>query len=131
MEGIPAPAFPRSIWSKIRALPLATIAGFVLIGLFLYFCKIDNYAVRWRLMLPLAAVAGGLLFWRRQRGTGLESWICTSGLCILVALFLLRDIGMSNKLADLLDKMNSYKAQVDQASRELNHFFGRQPAPPR
>jgi len=131
MEEIPATANPRSVWNKIRSLPLATLAGFVLIGLFLYFCKIDEYAVRWRLMLPLAAVAGGILYWQRKSVSGIESWICTAGLCILVALFLLRDIGMSNKLAELLDKMTQYKSQVNQMSSELNHFFGRPTAPPR
>ena len=122
---------PRSRWSWIRSLPLATLAGLALVVLFLVFCKIDDYAVRWRIMLPLAAAAGGLLLWRRKRVSGLESWVCTAGLCLLAALFLLRDIGMSKKLAELLDKVNRYKTEVNQISTEFNRFFGRPTAPPR
>ena len=133
MEEIPTtpPVAPRSVWSWIRSIPLVTLAGLALVVLFLVFCKIDDYAVRWRIMLPLAAAAGGLLLWRRKRAPRLESWVCTAGLCLLAALFLLRDIGMSDKLAELLDKVNRYKAEVNQISTEFNRFFGRPTAPPR
>ena len=133
MEEIPTtpPVAPRSVWSWIRSIPLVTLAGLALVVLFLVFCKIDDYAVRWRIMLPLAAAAGGLLLWRRKRAPRLESWVCTAGLCLLAALFLLRDIGMSKKLATLLDTVDKYKTQVDQATRAINRFFDRPPSPPR
>ena len=131
MEAPRPPSAPRSRWSWIRSIPLATLAGLALVVLFLVFCKIDDYAVRWRIMLPIAAAAAGLLLWRRKRAPGLESWACTAGLCLLAALFLLRDIGMSGKLADLLDKVNQYKTGVNQMTTEINRFFGRQPTPPR
>lgn len=121
MEEIPP---KKTVWAALKSISPATYIGLALVVLFLVFCKIDDYAVRWRLMLPLAAAAGGLLFWRRKRGAGLESRICTAGLCMLVALFLLRDIGMSNKLAELLDQVNQYKSEVTHFSDELNRFFG-------
>ena len=123
MEEIQSQVPPRSLWSKIQSLPLVTLAGLALVVLFLIFCKIDDYAVRWRIMLPLAAVASGILLWRRKRAPTLESRICTAGLCLLVALFLLRDIGLSNKLAELLDKVTQYKTEVHQFSTELNRFI--------
>ena len=121
----------RSLWNRIRPLPLATLAGLALTALFLVFCKIDTYVVRWWLMLPLAAAAGGLLLWRRTRAPPVESRICSVGLCLLLALFLLRDIGMSKKLATLLDTVDKYQTQVDQATRAINRFFDRPPSPPR
>ena len=121
----------RSLWNRIRPLPLATLAGLALTALFLVFCKIDTYVVRWWLMLPLAAAAGGLLLWRRTRAPPVESRICSVGLCLLLALFLLRDIGMSKKLATLLDTVDKYKTQVDQTTRAINRFFDRPPSPPR
>lgn len=115
----------------LRSLPLATIAGLALVVLFLVFCKIDDYAVRWRIMLPLAVAAGGILFWRRKRAAGLEAKLCALGLGLLLVLFLLRDIGLSNKLAGLLDKVNQYKTQVNQMGAEFNRFFGHHTSPPR
>ena len=132
MENAPNPREAlRSLWNRIRPLPLATLAGLALTALFLVFCKIDTYVVRWWLMLPLAAAAGGLLLWRRTRAPPVESRICSVGLCLLLALFLLRDIGMSKKLATLLDTVDKYKTQVDQATRAINRFFDRPPSPPR
>lgn len=120
MEEIPP---KKTIWNTLKIISPATYFGLVLVVLFLIFCKIDDYAVRWQIMLPLAAVAGGLLYWRRKYAPILESRICTVGLCILVALFLLRDIGMSNKLAELLDKVNQCTTEVNQFSTELNRFI--------
>ena len=121
MEEIPP---QKTIWNTLKAISPATYIGLVLVVLFLVFCKIDDYAVRWRIMLPLAAAAGGLLYWRRKRGALLEARICTVSLCLLVGLFLLRDIGMSKRLAELLDKVTQYKTEVKQFSTELNRLIG-------
>lgn len=125
MDEIQQAEKPRTAWDRIRSVPLATLVGFALIALFLFFCRIDNYAVRWRIMLPIAAASGGLLYWRYKRAPIVESRVCAAGLCILVALFLLRDVGMSKKLAELLDKVNKVTTQINQMGSEFNRFFGR------
>lgn len=113
-----------ALWNAVRPFAPATWLGFAALGLFFICLSIDTCVVRWWLMLPLAA-AGGVLLWRRRRDAGrLEGRICTAALVVLLALFLLRDIGLSRKLAGLLDKVNQYKAEVDRATRELGHFFG-------
>lgn len=109
--------------AALKTFSPATGLGLLATILFLAFCRIDAYAVRWWLMLPLAAAAGGLFLWRRQRGSVAESRFCTLGLCLLFALVVLRDVGLSRKLADLLDTVNGYRSQVDQANAELNRFF--------
>jgi hypothetical protein len=114
----------KSVWANLKAISPATYIGLALVALFLYFCNIDTCAVRWRLMLPLAAAGIGLFQWRRKRAPAVEARICTAGLCLLVALFLLRDIGLSNQLAGLLDQMNQYKSQVNELSGALDRFFG-------
>jgi hypothetical protein len=118
MEESAPPEHSRSVWNTLKTFSPATFAGLTLVVLFLALCRIDTCVVRWWLMLPLAAAAGGTLLWRRTRAPEVESRICTAGLWILIALFFLRDIGLSCKLAELLDK-------VAKASRDFNHFFGR------
>ena len=97
MENAPNPRVAlRSLWNRIRPLPLATLAGLALTALFLVFCKIDTYVVRWWLMLPLAAAGGGLFLWRRKRGSAAESRVCTLGLCLLLALVVIPEIRISD-----------------------------------
>lgn len=109
----------------LKSFSPATGIGFALLVLFLVFCNIDAYAVRWWLMLPLAAAGSGLLFWRRQRAQGVEARLCAIGIGLFLALVVLRDIGLSRKLAGLLDKVNQYKSEVNQFTSEINRFFGR------
>ncbi len=119
------PAAKKTVWATLRSFSPATCLGLAALLLFLVFCNIDTVAVRWWLMLPLAAAGCGLFQWRRTRAApGLETRICAIGFYLLFALFLLRDIGLSNKLADLLDTVNNYKSQVDQATSEISRFFG-------
>lgn len=113
----------KTVWTVLATFSPATYLGWILLILFLVFCQIDAYAVRWWLMLPLAAIGCALLLWRRKRAAGLEARLCTLGFGLLFALFLLRDIGLSRKLADLLDTVNGYKTQVDQAASEISRFF--------
>ena len=113
----------KTVWSAIQSVSLATYLGWIALVLFLFFCRIDAYAIRWWLMLPLAAAAAGLFLWRRKRAPAAEARCCTLGLCLLLALVVLRDVGLSRKLAELYDKMQSYKTQVDQATSEIRHFF--------
>ena len=113
----------KTVWTVLWSVSLATYLGWIALVLFLFFCRIDAYAIRWWLMLPLAAAAAGLFLWRRKRAPAAEARCCTLGLCLLLALVVLRDVGLSRKLAELYDKMQSYKTQVDQATSEIRHFF--------
>ena len=113
----------KTVWTVLWSVSLATYLGWIALVLFLFFCRIDAYAIRWWLMLPLAAAAAGLFLWRRKRAPAAEARCCTLGLCLLLALVVLRDVGLSRKLAELYDKMQSYKIQVDQATSEIRHFF--------
>ena len=119
----PAPAPQNRIRPILRAIPWATVLGGLATVAFLVLCQHDNTVIRWRLMLPLAAAGGTLLLWRRRRAPVWEARICTLTLCVLLALVVLRDVGLSRKLAELYDKMQSYKTQVDQATSEIRHFF--------
>ena len=114
----------KTVWSVIQSVSLATYLGWIALVLFLFFCRIDAYAIRWWLMLPLAAAAAGLFLWRRKRAPAAEARCCTLGLCLLLALVVLRDIGLSRKLAELFDKVAAYKTQIDQAAGEISRFFG-------
>ncbi len=113
----------KNIWTTLASFSPATGLGWVLLVLFIVFCRIDAYVIRWWLMLPLAAAAAGLFLWRRKRASIVESRLRTLGLCLLLAFVVLRDVGLSRKLAELFDKMQSYKTQVDQATSEIHRFF--------
>ena len=118
------PAPQKTVWTRLKAVPLATVLGAALTVAFYVLCRYDNTAIRWWLMLPIATLGGGLLLWRRKRAPGAESQFCTVFLCLLLALLVLRDIGLSRKLAGLFDQMQHYKAQVNGVSDALDHFFG-------
>ena len=120
MEEI-APKKP--LLDTLKTFSPATVLGLLALVLFAVFCNIDTTAVRWWLMLPLAAAGGGLLLWRRTRAAGLEARLCSLGCALLLALVVLRDIGLSRKLAGLLDTMEQYKSQINKASTALDRFF--------
>ncbi|HAL92671.1 MAG TPA: hypothetical protein DCM68_06570 [Verrucomicrobia bacterium] len=115
----------QTVWDALKAFSPATGLGFVLLVLFLVFCNIDTTAVRWWLMLPLAAAGCALLLWRRKRAAGIEARLCAIGIGLFLALVVLRDIGLSRKLAELLDTVEQYKTEVGQMTSEINRFFGR------
>jgi hypothetical protein len=91
--------------------------------LFAVFTQIETCVVRWWLMLPIAAAGCGLLEGRRRSATGLEARVCTIGFWFLAAFLLLRDVGLSRKLAELFDKMKELNNQMGQMGLELNRFF--------
>ena len=120
----PAP-IPKTSWPDVlKNFSPATFVGIAGLVLFLVFCTIDTCIVRWWLMLPLAAAGSALFLWRRTRAAGAEARVCSAGLALLLALVVLRDVGLSRRLAGLFDQLTAYKTQVDQAGREINRFFG-------
>ena len=123
METAPAPAPPKTVWTVLKSVAPATWLGAACTVAFLVFCQFDNTVIRWWLMLPLAIAGGALLLWRRRRALGSEARACTLLLGLLLALVVLRDIGLSRKLAELYDKMNQYKTQVNELSGALDRFF--------
>ena len=112
-----------NVFAALKAFSPATGLGLLATILFLAFCRIDAYVVRWWLMLPLAAAGCGLFLWRRKRGSAAESRVCILGLRLLLALVVLRDVGLSRKLAGLFDTVSGYQSQVDRANAEINRFF--------
>ena len=123
MEPAPVPTPPKTAWTLLKSFSLATWLGAAGTLAFLVFCQSDSTVIRWWLMLPLAAAAGALLLWRRKRAPKSEARACTVILCLLLALVVLRDIGLSRKLAELFDKIEGYKTQFHQATSEIQHFF--------
>ena len=123
METAPAPVPPKTVWTLLRAIPWRILLGVLATLAFLILCRYDNAVIRWQLMLPLAAVGAGLLVWRRKRAPVWEARVCTLLLVVLFALVVLRDVGLSRKLAELYDKIESYKSQYHQATSEIRRFF--------
>ena len=119
----PAPGPQNRIWLILKAMPWITVLGGLATVAFLVLCQYDSTVIRWRLMLPLAAAGGTLLLWRRRRAPVWEARLCTLLLGLLLALVVLRDIGLSRKLAELYDKVEGYKTQVHQATSEISRFF--------
>ena len=119
----PAPTPQDRIRRILKAIPYATVLGGLATVAFLVLCQHDNTVIRWRLMLSLAAAGGALLLWRRRRAPIWEARLCTLLLGLLLALVVLRDIGLSRKLAELYDKVEGYKTQVHQATSEISRFF--------
>ena len=123
METAPAPVPPKTVWTLLRAIPWRILLGVLATLAFLILCRYDNAVIRWQLMLPLAAVGAGLLVWRRKRAPVWEARTCTLLLAVLFALVVMRDVGLSRKLAELYDKIESYKSQYHQATSEIRRFF--------
>lgn len=119
----PAPAPESTLLDTLKAFSPATFAGFALLVSFAVLTRIDTCVVRWWLMLPLAAAGCGLLEWRRRGATGLEARVCRAGFWLLIAFFLLRDIGLSGKLAELFDKMAEFNRNLNEVGVDLNRFF--------
>ena len=120
MEEI-APKKP--LLDTLKTFSPATALGLLALVLFGVFCTIDTTAVRWWLMLPLAAAGCALFLWRRTRAAGLEARLCSLGVALLLALVVLRDIGLSRKLAELLDTLEQYQTQIDEATTAIDRFF--------
>ena len=123
METAPAPAPQNNVWTVLKSVAPATWLGAACTVAFLVFCQFDNTVIRWWLMLPLAALGSALLLWRRKRAPAGEARVCAVLLGLLLALVVLRDIGLSRKLAGLFDKIEGYKTQFHQATSEFQRFF--------
>ena len=123
MEPAPDPAPQKTVWTVLTSVAPVTWLGAAGVVAFLVFCQFDNTVIRWWLMLPLAAAAAALLLWRRPHAPAGEARVCAVLLGLLLALVVLRDIGLSRKLAELFDKIESYKTQFHQATSEFQRFF--------
>ena len=119
----PAPAPESTLIDTLKTFSPATFAGLVLLVSFAVLTRFDTCVVRWWLMLPLAAAGCGLLEWRRRGAIGLEARVCRAGFWLLIAFFLLRDIGLSSKLAELFDKMAEFNRSLNEVGVDLNRFF--------
>ena len=125
MNETPPPPSSRlnAVLSVLKTFSPATFAGLALLVLFAVFTQIETCVVRWWLMLPIAAAGCGLLEGRRRSATGIEARVCAIGFWLLAAFVLLRDVGLSRKLAELLDKMAEFNRNVGEMGIELNRFF--------
>lgn len=112
--------------SGFRFHPL-TWAGLALVVLFLVLCGFDNTAIRWWLMLPLAGAGSAILLRQVRHAVGLERKVCLWGFWILLGLLVLRDLRMSQKLADLYDKMQEVSRNVNDAYRSFETFMNGKP----
>ena len=118
-----APAPEPALRDTLKTFSPATFAGLVLLVSFAVLTQVETCVVRCWLMLPLAAAGCGLLEWRRRGAIGLEARVCRAGFWLLIAFFLLRDIGLSSKLAELFDKMAEFNRSLNEVGVDLNRFF--------
>lgn len=80
-----------------------TLIALVLAVAFLVFQLVPDLRYIWWLNIP-AAAASGYMFWRQDGNvTGIEAKVCRYGLFAVAALFLWRDIYLSNQLNELQD----------------------------
>lgn len=89
-----------------------TWAGVLAGTAFIVLCRFDNTAIRWWLILPLAGASAALFLLRARTAAGLERRVCLAGFWVVLAVFLLRDVRLSQKLADLYDRMEGIKGKV-------------------
>ena len=86
-----------------------TLLGVGLSFIFLVFCFIVSLSVRWYVMIPIAIGSFYLLFSRKDNNAGLQKKVCTYGLWVIIGLFIIRDIDMSNKLVGIIDAARNFK----------------------
>ena len=118
-----APAPEPALRDTLKTFSPATFAGLVLLVSFAVLTQVETCVVRWWLMLPLAAAGCGLLEWRRRGAAGLEARVCRTGFWLLFDFFLLRDIGLSSKLAELFDQLAEFNRSLNEVGVDLNRFF--------
>jgi hypothetical protein len=104
-----------------------TWAGLGLGVVFLVLCWFDNTAIRWWLMLPIAGAGSAILLRQVKHTAGLERKVCLYGLCALLGLFVLRDLRMSQKLADLYDRMTEVNRTMGGAYKSFESFMNGKP----
>ncbi len=82
----------------VRGFQLNTLIALGLTVAFLVFQLIPDLRYIWWLNIPTAA-ASGYMFWRQDANVkGVEAKVCRYGLFTVAALFLWRDIYLSNQL---------------------------------
>ncbi len=88
----------QDIMSTLQSFQLNTLIALGLAVAFLIFQLGPDLRYIWWLNIP-AAGASGYMFWRQDGNVkGLEAKVCRYGLFAVVALFLWRDIYLSNQL---------------------------------
>lgn len=86
--------------------PLTLVAAGLALA-FLIFCFIDTLAIRWWVMIPVAAGSFFCARNRMQSAEGVELLVCKISMWSALGLFILRDMYMSSKFAELYDAINS------------------------
>ncbi len=95
------------LFVTIKKMSPSTLVGVGLIILFFIFCFIADLAIRWWIMVPIAAISVYLLYNNQKKTVGLERKFCIYGIWIIISLFILRDIVMSYKMASLIDSFRA------------------------
>jgi hypothetical protein len=95
------------LFVTIKKMSPSTLVGVGLIILFFIFCFIVDLAIRWWIMVPIAAISVYLLYNNQKKTVGLERKFCIYGIWIIISLFILRDIVMSYKMASLIDSFRA------------------------
>lgn len=113
--------------TPIRTLHPPTWTGLALGLLFLVFCFFDNTAVRWWLMLPLAGAGAGIFLRQMKAAAGFERKVCLWGFWIILGLFVLRDLRMSQRLADLYDRMAEMNKSMGDAYKSFESLMNGKP----
>ncbi len=93
----------QDIITTLQNFQLHTLIALGLAVAFLVFQLVPDLRYIWWLNIP-AAAASGYMFWRQDGNVkGIEAKVCRYGLFTVAALFLWRDIYLSNQLNELQD----------------------------
>jgi len=96
----------------VKGFQLNTLIALVLAVLFVIFQFNAEWRYIWWLNFP-AAIAAGYFFWSQEKNvSGIEAKVCRWGLFAVVAVFVWRDIYISNTLYN-----------ISQGNFNLNEFF--------
>lgn len=104
-----------SMVESIKKFHVLTFVGLGLLLLFIIFCFITSVAVRWWIMVPIAVAGVTVLYTRMKQASGLEKKVCVFAIWGMVAVFVLRDIVMSYRIASLIDGMQDMADQFRNA----------------
>ena len=104
----------------VKKFNLLTQIGLGLTILFLIFCAIKTFAIRWWLMTPIAAAGVWLLNNQRNNTQDLENKVCVYSLIALIVLFVVRDCVMASYLSDIIDNISKMASEVG----KIKDIFG-------
>jgi len=102
----------RDRFAVIKTFHTATWVGLFLALAFVVSCMVTTLALRWWLMIPLAAASCTVLGRRARSAPRVERKAALVALWIVVALFLFRDVALSRKLAELYDSIEGIKGPI-------------------